>query len=739
MADRPRNLHASKSFTRLESTHASKDPLSRSRASTIQGPPVPDILDPLKERISPEDDEGHTEGDVFARKEAADEEDAEQNHSVPDTFEELPIEIRSLTERFLESLSAKVHPTPLSADALSDLFQDFYNRASTHINTHIATLSTRLSRENLASSAAKKGTRKGNEDAGEQQMLTATEIVDRKKARKLLEHKRAALEEAVERAVCEKVYGRIWRHRSTDDEERDLKLRSRTAALSLVGIGLKELLMTAEELTEEERRKTKEREGEIREWLSSARADIQKMDEESYPLGKLNHLTAAHKSIVEALSKIFPASSSADEILPTLIYTLITSPPEGLNAISNLNFIQRFRGSGRIDGETAYCLVNLEAAISFLETVDLSSLRAEEGHGGLERSNSRPTTPRHEITPMPLGLAQAPDLTQTPATPTKDAKAPPSPSTKAQRRLSNLIQTQTNRIEAASDAVRESIIDSADQALDTINNTLENSLKFFFGRAKEQNPNSPVAKVEPKLPKTLADARKLVSSPPRIGGEDDDNGSISAASSVIGDDHADEKKAKEPPNKVTDLFGGRRQIRDRSVDSTLSTGSGKRSIGLGTSPNEPKIQPLNTVKTEPPPTPATSAVDSIRNMGNSLNPLNRFASMNVLPRFGRTVSSSASTPGLASPTVEQNKPFPPTPAPAAVTPNRSPSGNEVTQAVDEKGVRAIAALDVLKKTTPPVKRFLDAKDSSELKLKEVDELLKEYQRLAGAMRSAINY
>lgn len=42
-------------------------------------------------------------------------------------------------------------------------------------------------------------------DADEQQMLTATEVTDRKKARKLLDVKKVALEEAVERAVCEKV------------------------------------------------------------------------------------------------------------------------------------------------------------------------------------------------------------------------------------------------------------------------------------------------------------------------------------------------------------------------------------------------------------------------------------------------------------------------------------------------------------------------------------------------------
>ena len=38
-----------------------------------------------------------------------------------------------------------------------------------------------------------------------------------------------------------------------------------------------------------------------------------------------------------------------------------------------------------------------------------------------------------------------------------------------------------------------------------------------------------------------------------------------------------------------------------------------------------------------------------------------------------------------------------------------------------------------------MKKFMDAKDAQDLKLKEVDELLKEYQRLAGALRGAINY
>ena len=94
MSDRPKNLHPSRSFTRLDS--APKSPLSRSRASTLQGPHVPDRLDPLKAAMVPEEDE-NADGDVFVKEE--NEMDGSEEPKAPDTFEELPIEIRSLTER----------------------------------------------------------------------------------------------------------------------------------------------------------------------------------------------------------------------------------------------------------------------------------------------------------------------------------------------------------------------------------------------------------------------------------------------------------------------------------------------------------------------------------------------------------------------------------------------------------------------------------------------------------------
>jgi hypothetical protein len=58
-----------------------------------------DTLDPLSQRIIPESEEEHPNGDVFATQEEDGAGEHGQEGGVPDTFEELPIEIRSLTER----------------------------------------------------------------------------------------------------------------------------------------------------------------------------------------------------------------------------------------------------------------------------------------------------------------------------------------------------------------------------------------------------------------------------------------------------------------------------------------------------------------------------------------------------------------------------------------------------------------------------------------------------------------
>lgn len=554
----------------------------------------------------------------------------------------------------------------------------------------------------------------------DQQMLTTMEIADKRRARRILEYKRLALEEAVERRACEAVYDRIWRHRSTLDEVRDEKLRSRTAALSLVGIGLKELGIDIGLGLEDGHTINTDRENEVREWLSDARESLIKMNDERYPLGKLQHLTAAHKSIVDVLSRIQTSSSSADEILPTMIYTLLTTPSEGINVISNLNFTQRFRAANKVDGEAAYCLTNLEAAISFLETVDLASLRDDEALEGPPKSTSRPSTPSAEKA-MPWGPLQpslpslsSPDITPAVGTqsslvavnPHKSLPSPassqPSPpvSPLQQRRLSHLLQPSTTAIGAASDAVRT----TADQGFKTISNTLDNSFKFLFGRLKEQEVGGD-GSGGVVVPKTLDDARRLIS-PIQ---QPEDNDSVSGASYIVekprGNSHGTTLKVDD---KVLGLIGGRKQVRERSVDSTQSNGSGKR-VSFVTDKGQG-----DTPVSLPVPGPSASgnaAMESMRTLGNTFNPLNRLAGMNVMRGFGRTTPNTP--PAL----------------PVSTQVSKQLGADDAKVPAESRG-----KMKGLPGVEPPIQRFLEVEYPGDLKISEVTELLTDYRRLAGVLK-----
>lgn len=560
----------------------------------------------------------------------------------------------------------------------------------------------------------------------EQQMLTPQEISDRRRARRLLEQKRLALEEAVERRVCEKIYSRIWRHRSTLDEVRDEKLRSRTAALALVGIGLPDLGVTFEKTASSDGSGDPPI-GEIEPYVARARDELTAMNNVHWPLGKLQHLAAAHKSIVDLLTNLHQSTSSADEILPTLIYTLITSPPSGLDVISNLHFTQYFRNTSKIDGEAAYCLTNLEAAISFLETVDLASLRSDEPLEGPPRSSSRPSTPSAQtptevifspvttpsiIKSPPPSVSVNHPLSSPPSSPSSPKPLPRPQSPVHHRRVSDLFHPSTSALSTAGNTVRS----TADQGLKNITMTLDNSFKFLFGRLSEQQVTSPNAV---PLPLTLDDARKLVE-PKSI---DEEEPPISGASSIVEQqlDGPVEQAAKSD-DKLLGFFAGRPPPRDRSVDSTLSFGSSKRvafapsSAPAGTSVAKERL-------VESPQAVVNSPIESMRNFGNSINPLKGFSGMNVMRGFGRSPSAGKEAPTLGTlggseqlvTKEEGNVEQPVKEGKPTVNGSSTHSGTP--------------SRDRLNPIGPPVQRFLDVATAEELKLEEVEGLLTEYRRL----------
>jgi hypothetical protein len=458
-------------------------------------------------------------------------------------------------------------------------------------------------------------------------MLTAEEYTNRKRARRALEQKRILLEEAVERRLCEGIYDRIYRHRSTQDEAQDDKLRSKTAALAVVGIGPADLGVDLGESSEEGPESLAKKNAEIREYLEQARKDLILMNEKRYPLGKLNCLKAAHKSIVDTLSHFHP-SSSADEIMPMLIYTLITMPPENLNVISDSNFIQRFRWEEKLEGETAYCLTNLEAAITFLQTVDLASLRAEEA------SMPKSGTPKTETFP-PAFTAGLSAVTSGPADTTPEnalgtRSVPTNASLRAavqRRRLSDLIQTPAQAIGTASD----SFFNTADQGIKTIGNSLNESYRFLLGKLRDSSADGR----EVIVPRTLDDARKLVGTPPP---EDDIlEGSVLAQSM-----EAFDQPLASRDDKVFSLVVGKRGVRDHSTDSirsARSTSSSKKVVFA--EDGKDKASPLS--QTPPTGNSNPALVESMRNLGSSLNPISRLSSMGMMRGFGRTAAAPTAT------------------------------------------------------------------------------------------------
>jgi len=512
------------------------------------------------------------------------------------------------------------------------------------------------SRQSTAKRLRAKAASIGSKDKAkdfEQQMLTPEELAERKRARRALELKRGRLEEAVERRLCEGIYSRIYRHRSTQDEAQDDKLRSKTAALALVGINLTDLGIDLGDSSKDDEDSEDSKTEEIKAALEPARHGLVLMNDARYPLGKLNHLKAVHKSIVDVLSKYRP-SASADDIMPMIIYTLITLPPQKLSVISDAHFIQNFRWEQKLNGEAAYCLTTLEAAISFLETVDLSTLRADELPSGQPKLVSQPNTPKVETFPPAYapGLSSA---TRSPPEPTlataTGAKPPPSPSgglraaVQKNRRLSDLVNTPAQAINAASD----SIFTTADQGLKTISNSLGDSYNFLMGKLRERQETMLESAKDMVMPKTLDDARKLVSTPPP-----EDDASVSGASSVHG---PEEGRTASPhrDDKVLNLIGGKKlSSRDHSADSLRSlrsTGSSttRKAVsvvavaaqveGIPEAEEEAKDKEKATPAPQPSPGPSVNpalVVESMRNLGSSFNPMARLSSIGMIRGFGRT-------------------------------------------------------------------------------------------------------
>ncbi|KZT07314.1 uncharacterized protein LAESUDRAFT_651751 [Laetiporus sulphureus 93-53] len=123
---------------------------------------------------------------------------------------------------------------------------------------------------------------------------------------------------------------------------------------------------------------------------------------------KVNHYKAPRDKLICILNcckvifgmiRHLRMEENADAFVPILIYVVLKANPPHL--LSNVEFISRFRNPAKLQSEAGYYLSSLMGAVSFIETMDhtsLSSITQEEFERNVEEviqslSSTEPTTP----------------------------------------------------------------------------------------------------------------------------------------------------------------------------------------------------------------------------------------------------------------------------------------------------------------------------------------------------------
>ncbi|KAM0750725.1 hypothetical protein T439DRAFT_380596 [Meredithblackwellia eburnea MCA 4105] len=142
-----------------------------------------------------------------------------------------------------------------------------------------------------------------------------------------------------------------------------------------------------------------------------------------------------------------PTSSSADLILPLLIYLVVQSNPPRLP--STLLYLQRFRTESLARGEASYCATNFHAVQEFLNSVDIAAL-------GLSSQNIKGMSPYSPIIASSTSIS--------------NPNGTASSSLAAAAKLKGRVTTVTHEL--------DNFVDSANSALV---NVVDSSFRMLFG------------------------------------------------------------------------------------------------------------------------------------------------------------------------------------------------------------------------------------------------------------------
>ncbi|KAF8586054.1 hypothetical protein K439DRAFT_1387685 [Ramaria rubella] len=247
--------------------------------------------------------------------------------------------------------------------------------------------------------------------------------------------------EAMEKLVMNRLYEFTFQpllppsQRTTDDLERDHVLRQR---ISLFGWLREEHLDVPTGTGGDQGGK------EIEGFLKFAQQELLKVNHYKAPRDKLICILNCCK-VIFGLIRHVKMTEGADSFIPILIFVVLKANPEHL--LSNVEYINRFRSPNKLQSEAGYYLSSLMGAVSFIETMDhssLSNISQEEFERNVEeaiealpitRTPSPPTTPLGNSRPLTPGTPNI-QGTPIPTTPRLRTTASPLAGEEAARPLS---------------------------------------------------------------------------------------------------------------------------------------------------------------------------------------------------------------------------------------------------------------------------------------------------------------
>ncbi|KAI0057428.1 hypothetical protein BV25DRAFT_1831100 [Artomyces pyxidatus] len=157
-------------------------------------------------------------------------------------------------------------------------------------------------------------------------------------------------------------------------------------------------------------------------FLMFAQQELVKINHYKAPRDKLICILNCCK-VIFGLIRHLSSEESADTFVPILIFIVLKANPEHL--LSNVEFINRFRNPEKLQSEAGYYLSSLMGAVSFIETMDhtsLSNITQEEFERNVEDAiqalpSSRSRSPPLASSSSSSSRSPSPSLPTTPSRP----------------------------------------------------------------------------------------------------------------------------------------------------------------------------------------------------------------------------------------------------------------------------------------------------------------------------------